>query len=310
MSIAIAVHGGAGAADQENDHARQAALGEACSVGAARLREGGSALDAVEDAVCALEDMPLFNAGTGSVLTWDGEIEMDASIMGEGESFGAVASLKNVRNPIRVARAVLAETDHWLLCGEGALAFARVQGFDAWNPLVPTQRERWEALRQKVLTAARGEARGDASGEKDPRLRWKKLLAYAGRLPETKASRGTVGAVALDASGRTAAATSTGGMWLKLSGRVGDSALPGAGTLVGPGGASSATGHGEAILRVQVARRTERLLRDFPAQEAATRAIAEATEAECECGVLAVDRRGEIGFAFNTMAMPVEVWRG
>jgi beta-aspartyl-peptidase (threonine type) len=234
---------------------------------------------------------------------------MDASIMGEGESFGAVASLKNVRNPIRVARAVLAETDHWLLCGEGALAFARVQGFEAWNPVVPPQRERWEALRQKVLTAARGDAGGDAGGEKDPRLRWKKLLAYAGRLPETKASRGTVGAVALDASGRTAAATSTGGMWLKLSGRVGDSALPGAGTWVGPGGASSATGHGEAILRVQLTRRTERLLRDFPAQEAATRAITEAREAGCECGVLAVDRRGEIGFAFNTMAMPVEVWR-
>jgi beta-aspartyl-peptidase (threonine type) len=116
--------------------------------------------------------------------------------------------------------------------------------------------------------------------------------------------------VALDRRGRAAAATSTGGVWLKLRGRVGDSALPGAGTFVGPGGAASATGQGEAILRVQVARRTEFLLRDHRAREAAARAVEAATAAGCECGVIAVDREGGLGFAFNTAAMPVAVWRG
>jgi L-asparaginase / beta-aspartyl-peptidase len=116
--------------------------------------------------------------------------------------------------------------------------------------------------------------------------------------------------VAIDKRGCAAAATSTGGLWLKLRGRVGDSALPGAGTFVGRGGAVSATGQGEAILRFQLARRTELLLRDLDAPEAAARAMEVATEAGCEGGLIAVSRAGGVGFAFNTAAMPVAVWRG
>ncbi len=157
-----------------------------------------------------------------------------------------------------------------------------------------------------MLAAARG-----AGGESpDPALPWSKLVAYVRDLPEVKEAPGTVGAVALDAAGRAAAATSTGGMWLKLPGRVGDSALPGAGTFVGPGGAVSVTGHGEAILRLQVGRRLEGLLRELEASRAAAVAVEEAAAGGCACGVIAVDRRGRLGSAFNTAAMPVEVWRG
>jgi beta-aspartyl-peptidase (threonine type) len=306
MTPAIAVHGGAGRLEPGDAEARTDALRRACRAGAALLAEGRSALDAVEHAVAALEDAPGFNAGTGSVLSWDGRVEMDASIMGENDAFGGVAALGDVRHPVRVARRVLEGTDHWLLAGEGALAFARSQGFGPWRAETPARRERWRALRAQVLAAARG-----AGGESpDPALRWSKLVAYVRDLPEVKGAPGTVGAVALDIAGRAAAATSTGGMWLKLAGRVGDSALPGAGTFVGPGGAVSATGHGEAILRVQVGRRLEGLLRELEASRAAARAVEEAAAAGCACGVIAVDRRGRLGSAFNTAAMPVEVWRG
>jgi len=303
---ALAVHGGAGRADQEDPGARHAGLRAAVEAAAAGLAAGGSALDAVEQAVSVLEDDARFNAGTGSVLTWDGRVEMDASLMEDGERFGAVAAITGVRNPVRVARRVLEETPHWLLAGPGALAFARRLGFDSWDAMTPERRARWRALRRSVLAAARAQGRG---GGKAPRG-FEGLADFIRAHPEVRGTPGTVGAVALDRRGRAAAATSTGGVWLKLRGRVGDSALPGAGTFVGPGGAVSATGQGEEILRVQVARRAEALLADLGARQGAARAVEDATAAGCECGLVAVDRRGEVGFAFNTAAMPVEVWVG
>lgn len=305
MSPALAVHGGAGRADQEDPAARRAALRTALEAGASALGAGGGALDAVERAVRVLEDDPRFNAGTGSVLTWDGRVEMDASIMEDGDRFGAVAAITDVRHPVSVARRVLEETPHWLLAGPGALAFARRRDFASWEVMTPERRARWRTLRRSILAAARsgGRARKVPPG-------YEALVAYVRAHPEVRGTPGTVGAVALDGMGRAAAATSTGGVWLKLRGRVGDSALPGAGTFVGPGGAVSATGQGEAILRLQVARRTEALLRDLDARAAAARAVEEAGAAGCECGVIAVDRRGRAGFAFNTAAMPVEVWIG
>ncbi len=303
MTAAIAVHGGAGGDDREHAEERRRALATARDAGVAILAGGGGAVDAVTQAVCLLEDAPLFNAGTGSVLTWDGEIEMEASIMAEGDAFGGVAAIQAVRNPVRAARAVMEETDHWILAGEGALAFARAHAWGGpWNPERPERRTRWRALRDEVLRAAHASDR-----PADPALaRRDRLLSYVKFHPVVAGTPGTVGAVAIDRAGRAAAATSTGGVWLKLTGRVGDSALPGAGTFVGPGGAVSATGHGEAILRVQLARRAEALLRTMDAPGAAARAIGEATAAGCEGGLIAVDRRGGIGAAWNTPAMPTE----
>jgi beta-aspartyl-peptidase (threonine type) len=308
VTPAIAVHGGAGSVDQEGRDQRLIVLAAARDAGGAVLSVGGSAIDAVTEAVCVLEDAPIFNAGTGSVLTWDGEIEMDASIMADGDAFGAVGALRVVRHPVRAARAVMEETDHWLLCGEGALAFVRAHAWGAgpWDPETPERRARWRVLREEVLRAAR-----DKGSLDDPALaRRERLVPFLRAHPAVAGTPGTVGAVAIDREGRTAAATSTGGIWLKLTGRVGDSALPGAGTFVGPGGAISATGHGEAIVRVQVARRAEALLRTMDAPAAAARAVEEASGGGCVCGLIAVDRRGSIGFAFNTAAMPVEVGRG
>ncbi|MDP3938913.1 MAG: isoaspartyl peptidase/L-asparaginase [Deltaproteobacteria bacterium] len=306
MSCALAVHGGAGRADQEDPAARHAVLRAAMEAGATVLAAGGAALDAVERAVALLEDDARFNAGTGSVLTWDGRVEMDASIMEDGDRFGAVAAITGVRNPVRVARRVLEETPHWLLAGPGAVAFARQRGFDDWKTLTPERRAQWRKLRRAILAAAR---RDPGRGAKGP-PGYENLVELVRAHPEVRGTPGTVGAVALDRHGRAAAATSTGGVWLKLRGRVGDSAFPGAGTFVGPGGAVSATGQGEEILRTQVARQTEALLRDLDASSAAARAIEAATAAGCECGVITVDRRGGVGAAFNTAAMPVEVWVG
>ena len=322
MTAAIAVHGGAGGADQPEvpggaraDYTevpggareeRRRALAAARDAGVAILAGGGSAIDAVTEAVCLLEDAPLFNAGTGSVLTWDGTIEMDASVMADREAFGGVGAIRAVRHPVRVARAVMEETDHWILAGEGALAFARSHAWGGpWDPERPERRARWRALRDEVLRAARASDR-----PADPALaRRDRLVSYVKAHPIVAGTPGTVGAVAIDRAGRAAAATSTGGVWLKLTGRVGDSALPGAGTFVGPGGAVSATGHGEAILRVQLARRAESLLRTMDAPAAAALAIEEATAAGCDAGLIAVDRRGGIGAAFNTAAMPAESGR-
>jgi beta-aspartyl-peptidase (threonine type) len=208
---------------------------------------------------------------------------------------------------VRAARAVLEETDHWLLCGEGALAFARAHAWGApWDNERPERRAQWRVLREEILRAAR-----EKGGPAHPALAHReRLVSFVRDHPEVAGAPGTVGAVAIDARGRAAAATSTGGVWLKLPGRVGDSALPGAGTFVGPGGAVSATGHGEAIMRIQLARRVERLLRETDADQAAARAVDEARASGCAAGVIAVDRRGRPGFAFNTEAMPAEVWRG
>ncbi len=310
MSCALAVHGGAGRADQEDPDGRHAVLRAAVEAGATVLGAGGAAIDAVECAVALLEDDARFNAGTGSVLTWDGRVEMDASIMEDGDRFGAVAAIAGVRNPVRVARRVLEETPHWLLAGPGALAFARQCGFEEWKTMTPERRARWRTLRRAILAAARRDSGRDAKAPSGFPQGYEDLVAYVRAHPEVRGTPGTVGAVALDRQGRAAAATSTGGVWLKLRGRVGDSALPGAGTFVGPGGAVSATGQGEEILRTQIARQTEALLRGLDASSAAAQAIETATAAGCECGVISVDRRGGVGSAFNTAAMPVEVWIG
>lgn len=276
LSTAIVVHGGAGAIFPD-DRAHACARGclEAARAGHRILAAGGSGLDAVVAACKVLEDDPAFNAGTGSCLNADGEVEMDACVM-EGETLraGAVAAIRNVRNPVDIARLVMERSPHVILAGEGALRFARAQGVAPWPPsLLVTERAlaRWHKER-------------DEGWQNEP---------------------GTVGAVALDARGHLAAATSTGGISSKLPGRVGDSPIPGAGTYADDAtGAISATGQGEAILRVVLARFvSDRLAAGDDAQAAATRALTELARVQGEGGVIVVDRQGRIGFATNAVRM-------
>jgi len=265
----LAVHGGAGSWDLALHDDAQAGVRAAAERGRACLSDGGSALDAVCAIVAALEDNPLFNAGTGSVLNRDAAVEMDAAVMcGHDFGFGAVAALTGVRNPVLVARAVLERSGHALLAGEGALRFARAQGFDDYDPVTVRARIDWERARN--------------------------------------AREGTVGAVALDIRGRLAAATSTGGMLGKLPGRVGDSPLPGAGTYATPAAAVSATGRGELVLRVLAGKRICDLMQSGRSAQHAIEDVLQwmQTTVGAEAGFIAVSRDGSIGIAHRTASMP------
>ncbi|HEY6006271.1 MAG TPA: isoaspartyl peptidase/L-asparaginase [Anaeromyxobacter sp.] len=280
---ALIVHGGAGDLAQDDlassgapQAPRLEGVRRACTAGWSILRAGGSALDAVEAAVRVLEDDPVFNAGTGATLTAAGDVELDASIM-DGTSLrcGAVAVVKDVKNPISLARAVMERTHHVLLAGPGASAFAREIGVPSYeNRLLVTahQRARWDAARK-----------GAASSK-----------------------AGTVGAVARDALGHLASATSTGGMSMKLPGRVGDTPIIGCGTYADDAlGAVSCTGHGERIIQLTLARHAADLVgRGASAMEAAREATALlAGRVQGSGGLIVVGPRGEVGFAHNTPAM-------
>jgi beta-aspartyl-peptidase (threonine type) len=279
---AIIVHGGAGElepagpASSGGADVRLEGVRRACAAGWEVLARGGTALDAVEAAVRVLEDDPAFNAGTGAVLGMAGEVELDAAIMdGAALRCGAVAAVKDVRNPVSLARAVMERGPHVLLVGPGASAFARRVGIPPHeNALLvtPRQRARWEAAR----------ARAEPSGT------------------------GTVGAVARDARGHLAAATSTGGTSLKLPGRVGDSPLVGCGTFADDElAAVSCTGEGEAIIRATLARHAAELVgRGRSAAEAAREAVATLERRTGgRGGLVVVGPRGEVGFAHGTPAM-------
>jgi beta-aspartyl-peptidase (threonine type) len=231
---AIAIHGGAGAMPRaalsaEREERYRHGLAAALDSGYAILERGGSSLDAVNTAVRILEDDPLFNAGHGAALTRDGAAELDAAIMdGRQLRAGAVASVRHVRNPIDLARRVMEKSRHVLLVGAGAEEFALEEHF----ALVPNHYFRTA----ERLAQLEREQRGERVSEILP------------------ASRGTVGAVALDGAGNLAAATSTGGMTNKRPGRVGDSPIIGAGTYARNGVcAVSATGHGEYFIRAVAA---------------------------------------------------------
>jgi beta-aspartyl-peptidase (threonine type) len=230
----IAIHGGAGTIARENmtpeqDAAYRAALQAALDAGAKVLREGGSAMDAVAAAIMPMEDDPLFNAGRGAVFTWDGDIELDASIMdGSTRDAGAVAGVTGIRHPIALARKVMTDSPHVMLAGKGAEAFAAEEGLELMPP------EWFETERRR---------------ESLERMKAEKLSAI-----DVDLKFGTVGAVALDSQGNMAAGTSTGGMTGKRWGRIGDAPIIGAGTYADNRAcAVSATGWGEFFIRVGVA---------------------------------------------------------
>lgn len=276
----IVVHGGAGAAPAAATEFRSG-IRAAVAAGWSALADGGRALDAVEAAVRTLEDHERFNAGRGSVLTEDGTVEMDASIMeGDRLGCGAVAAVSRVANPITLARRVLEDGRHVLLVGEGAHRFARAAGLPDCDPAsLITERQR-RRLAERSRSAA----------------------AQAG------APRGTVGAAALDRHGTAAAATSTGGMLGKRPGRVGDSALIGCGTYADSSlGAVSCTGDGEAIIRVVLARRALDYLKEADDPDYAAKVAVDllVEEGRGEGGLILVDWRGRIGYAHSTPLMPV-----
>lgn len=284
--LAIAVHGGAGVIPSADltpqvDAAFRAGLGAALRVGYAVLSGGGSSLDAVTAAVVALEEDPLFNAGRGAVLCADGGHELDAAIMdGRDLRAGAVAGVRHVRNPVRLARHVMEHTPHVMLAGPGADALAADAGLVSMpNDWFTTERRRAELDRYRAGLARVGD----------------------------EASLGTVGAVALDAQGHLAAATSTGGMTGKRAGRVGDTPIIGAGTYAADDCcAVSATGHGEYFIRAAVAHEIASLMRHrgLGVQQAADEVVhAQLVRLGGSGGVIAVGRDGTIAMPFNSPGM-------
>jgi beta-aspartyl-peptidase (threonine type) len=279
--IAIVVHGGV--TSHKKEEILRSGVDEAAKAGYEVLSRSGSAVDAVERAVVVMEDNPVFNAGTGSSLGSDGQAEMDASIMSDDGRCGGVAAIKWVKNPVRIARRVMEETDHVLLAGEGATRFAWVMGFEFANVVTPERKKLLDAEREKL-------------GSDHPYFPRMKDLLQSHPL-------GTVGAVAIDEKKRMAAATSTGGMTMNLPGRVGDSAIIGAGTYVDQRGGASAMGHGECIVKMGLARAVVDRLETLSARQAADELISEATNRGCHCGVVVIDRSVDLGIAFNTRGM-------
>jgi L-asparaginase/beta-aspartyl-peptidase (threonine type) len=293
MPLALVVHGGAGlirrdSLTPEREDRCRAGLRAALDAGWAVLHAGGSALDAVQASVVALEEDPAFNAGRGAVLAAGGTVELDAAIMdGTGRAAGAIAGATLPRSPIAAARAVLSGTPHVLLCGPGADAFivdAGLETADASWFETPERRAQYEAV---AAVGGYGLDHGPLGGKKD---------VY-----------GTVGAVACDRGGHVAAATSTGGMVNKLHGRVGDTPVIGAGTYAWDQTcAVSGTGHGEPFIRLAVAHRISDLmeLAGLSVAEAAERVIrVELPAVAGEGGVIAVDAAGRIAMPFNTGGM-------
>ena len=283
-NFGIVVHGGAGVMStltQDQQDAIKLKVSETLMSSYKILKNGGSSLDAVEFAVSEFEDSPLFNAGKGSVYTSNETQEMDASIMfGLDRSSGAVASVKIIKNPIRLARKVLEETNHIFLVGDGAESFAKNIGVDVVEPNYFYSEKNLKRLRKVKNKLTNNYAIQDKIG--------------------------TVGAVAIDKDGNISAATSTGGMTNKMPGRVGDSPIIGSGTWAQNGvcGVSS-TGHGEFFIKYQVARevcsRMEYLNQTL--EHSSKNVIEELKKIGATGGLIAIDKDANISTPFNTAGM-------
>ena len=276
---AILVHGGAWATPEGELEAHRIGVHRASMIGFEILLTGGSALDAVQKAVEFLESDPTFNAGRGSVLNARGEVELDAAIMEGSElNAGSVAGVSRILHPVALAREILESSQHVMLSAEGALEFARGRGIPFCEPeelIVERERERY--LRARRIAAS----------------------------PESPPSE-TVGAVACDSRGKLAVASSTGGTFLKLPGRIGDSPVIGAGLYADDRkGAAASTGHGEAILRIVMAyRAVEAMTTGIGPSEAAQQTSATLeSRTGGQGGIILVDPKGELGYAFNTPHM-------
>lgn len=281
----LVIHGGAGvitrtSMDAEMEKSYRDAMDAALNIGEKILEAGGSSLDAVEAVVAWMEDNPLFNAGRGSVFTYEGKNEMDASIMsGIDLSAGAVGGVSKIKNPVKAARAVMEKSPHVMLAGRGAEIFAKEQGLEMADSSYFFTQRRWDAH-----IKAMDEEKTSAADK-----------------------HGTVGAVALDKQGNLAAATSTGGMTNKRWNRVGDSPIIGAGTYAKNNTcAISSTGHGEFFIRYAVAHDISAMMeyKNATLQEAASHVIMEKLAAAGgDGGVIGVDHTGQITMTFNSDGM-------
>lgn len=299
----LVIHGGAGTIlksqmSAEKERAYTMALNTALDSGYAILRDGGSALDAVESAVRVLEDNPLFNAGKGAVFTNDGRNELDASIMdGKTLKAGAVAGVTTIRNPITAARAVMEKSEHVMLTGTGAERFAHDQHIAIVDPSYFHTDSRWEALQNA--------RRKDSIRNKQ--LYDSLLKGSIRQIGNHDEKYGTVGAVALDRHGNLAAATSTGGMTNKKFGRVGDAPLIGAGTYADNRTAAiSCTGWGEYFIRLVMARSITAMMEygKFTLEKAANEMVMKKLPAlGGDGGLIAVDKEGNISMPFCTEGM-------
>jgi beta-aspartyl-peptidase (threonine type) len=294
MPIALIVHGGAGDIPAERHESAQQGCRLAALAGWQVLLAGGSSLDAVEVAVCTLEDNPAFNAGTGACLSAEGRIELDAGIMdGRTLDVGAVAGVERIKNPIALARKVLA-SPHVFLIGHGAEHFAREQGIARCTfeeLLTERQYHQWQSYL----------ARHGLSPDEPDMIR-REIATLAAR---DEPKRGTVGAVALDSSGGLAAATSTGGIHNKYPGRVGDSPLVGCGFYAYEDAAVSCTGDGEDFVRLLLARRAATAVAGgLSAGEAAQAAVGMLrARASGKGGLIVVDQHGRVGLAHNSRCL-------
>ena len=298
--LAIAIHGGAGTIDKakfspEQEKAYRAKLSEAVEAGYSVLEKGGESLDAVTAAITVLEKSEFFNAGRGAVYTYDGGHELDASIMdGRNRQAGAVAGVKHVESPIKLARLVMDNSVHVMLSGQGAEEFAKEQGIELIENNIFDTKHRYDALLKAKDKLDKAKATT------------KSYQAAHNALPDNF-KMGTVGAVALDKNGNLAAGTSTGGMTAKRYGRVGDAPVIGAGTFAeNESCAVSATGHGEYFIRYNVAS-------DICARvkyQGST--IAQAGDEVINKvlkpiggtgGVIIIDTQGNISLPFNTSGM-------
>jgi beta-aspartyl-peptidase (threonine type) len=269
MKPAVIVHGGAGPIKDDSLAQRLEGCQAAALAAWEILEENGSALDAAEAAVVVLEDNPLFNAGFGSTLNSVGRVEMDAAIMdGETLRAGAVAAVEGIKNPIKLARRIMDDGRHVILGGQGALLFARSVGFPECSP--------------DSLIAAH------------EKKRWQD-------------KHGTVGCVTLDGTGKIAVATSTGGVFNKFPGRIGDSPLPGCGTYADERGGVSCTGLGEAIIRIVMGRTAIDFLSECADPSAAAHKALALLQAKtgAQAGLIIIDRQGQIGYGRSTPHMPV-----
>ena len=306
MTYTLLIHGGAGNIQPKNlsevqRAAHEFVLKQALETGGAILEKGGAALDAVEVAVTVLEDSPLFNAGKGAVFTAEGKQEMDACIMeGTTRHAGAVTGVQHLRNPIQAARLVLEHSPHILLSGNGAEKWCLTQGAQWAEADYFFDQHRWDQL-QAII----GTEKTQLDFADDPDSRFEKV-------PESRAHSapdkyGTVGAVACDAYGHVAAATSTGGMTNKLPGRVGDSPIIGAGCYADDGTcAVSTTGQGEYFMRGMIAQDVAARMKyqGLGLEQAAQAAIAETLEQlKGRGGLIAVDAKGNFAMPFNTSGM-------
>lgn len=290
-TVAIVLHGGAGDRDRktiskELEHALSSGIEQATEAGYKVLREGGSSIEAIEQAIMIMETLPCFNAGIGAALTEDGEVELDAAIMdGNTRMAGAVAGVARIKSPIQAARVVMEKSPHVVLIGRGAERYAEKHGLEMVPPEYFITQENRRML-SSIIEETQKQKELAATGE--------------------KVMLGTVGAVALDKHGNLAAANSTGGIMKKMSGRVGDTPIIGGGTYaLNNVAAIAATGYGEYFIRTVAAHEILSQMRycQTSLEDACNNVLQDISSLGGRGGIVAIDAHGNIAMPFTTSSM-------